>query len=148
MARIPSADSASGTRPESRFSDEQRWLMVEARLATEPVVLGRADLTRSFIYARDYGVFYCGAGSHQIAMSLLLAFQHGCEDGCDVAEKLGLEYPNATADRWLDETPGAAFLSSVGQKVQTKRSGSLTAIERRLLGALEGVEFVLKPTVR
>ena len=104
--------------------------------------MGIADRTRPFIYARDYGVFYSGAGSHQIALSLLLAFQRGCEDGVEVAEKLKLEYPNATADRWLDETPGAAFRSSVGRRVQCKRRGSLTAIERRLLGALDGIDFV------
>lgn len=97
-----------------------------------PVALHEADLTRPFVYDRAYGVFFVPGGKHQIAMSLLLAWQHGCESGIDVSNKLGLEFSGGTADRWLEATAGAAFLSSVGKRIQVATGKGLTVQERRL----------------
>lgn len=99
-----------------------------------PIPLEAADLTKPFIYERCYGVFYVPSGMHVSAMSFLLALQHDCQHGIEVAEKLGLKYSSGTADHWLEHTPGAAFRSSVGKTVQVGSDRGLTIQERRLFG--------------
>jgi len=111
-------------------------MLVEAG-AQIPAPLHLADLTLPFVYDRTIGVFHCAAGRHRLAMSLLLAFRYGCDSGLEVGEKLGLDFPDDTADRWLEETPGAAFRSSVGRKVQAGKRASLTVIEKRWLGDVD-----------
>jgi hypothetical protein len=118
------------------FTQQQWQLLVEAG-AQKPEPLHLADLSRPFVYDREVGVFYCAPGLHRLAMSLLLAFRHGCENVIEVGEKLGLDFPDDTADRWLAETPGAAFRSSVGRKVQAGKRANLSMIEKRWLGELE-----------
>ena len=54
---------------------------------SDPVPLSIADLTRPFVYERQYGVIYVPGGYHPSAMSFLLALQLGCEDGIDAAEE-------------------------------------------------------------
>lgn len=98
-----------------------------------PVPLEQADLSRPFVYERQHGVFYVPFGKHQRSMSFLLALQHGCDSGVEVAQKLGLDYPELTADHWLEHTPGAAFRSSVGKCNQIGSSKGMTPLERRLL---------------
>lgn len=120
------------------FSDEQWWAMCSAHMSL-PVTLKDADLTKPFVYDRRWGVFYVPFGQHQLAMSILLAFHHGQTDAIDTAEMLGVEYSGGSADLWLEKTPGAAFRSSVGKKVQAGPRGNLTAIERRFFGDLEHV---------
>ena len=115
----------------------QQWHMLVAAGAQEPQPLHLADLTIPFVYDRMIGVFHCAAGRHRLAMSLLLAFRYGRDSGIEVGEELGLEFPDDTADRWLEETPGVAFRSSVGRKVQAGKRASLTLIEKRWLGEVE-----------
>lgn len=100
----------------------------------DPIPLSKADLRTPFVYERQYGVFYVASGKHPTAMSFLLALQHGCEDGIDVAEKLNIEYSSGTADYWLEHTPGAAFLSSVSSQINVATGIGLTVQERRLFG--------------
>ena len=119
-----------------QFSDKQWWKMDSANMSY-PVPLAKADLSKPFVYDREFGVFYVPCGYHQSAMSLLLAFKHGCKDGVDVAEKLNLEYSSGTADYWLENTQGAAFRSSVGEKIQAGKKGNLTVIERRIFGDVQ-----------
>lgn len=123
-------------RDTSPFSDEQWWSMCDACMSM-PVPLAQADLSKPFVYDRQYGVFYVPMGYHQTAMSVLLAFQHGLTKGVDVSEKLELRYSEGTADEWLRATPGACFRSSVGKKVQAGQRGSLSVIERRIFGEVE-----------
>lgn len=100
-----------------------------------PFPLGRADLTRSFIYERRQGVFYVPGGMHQSVMSFLLALHHSCQSGVEVANLLGLEYSSGTADYWLETAPGAAFRTSVGEKrIIVAANKGLTPLERRLFG--------------
>ena len=98
-----------------------------------PYPLVQADLTRPFVYERNYGVFYVPFGMHQAAMSLFLALQHGCNSGIEVSEKLGLDYySNCAADYWLENTPGAAFKSGCSDKVFVGSVESMTFQEKRL----------------
>lgn len=106
---------------------------------SDPVPLAQADLSRPFVYEREYGVFYVPSGYLPSAMSLLLALRHGCEDGINVAEKLKLEYSSGTAAHWLEHTPGAAFKSSVGKRIQVATGRGLTVQERRLFGEFDCV---------
>lgn len=107
--------------------------------ASEAEPLHLADLSRPFVYDRAFGVFYCGAGRHRDTMSLLFAFARGYECGIDAAEELGLDFPDETADRWLEEIQGTAFRSSVGRRVQVGKRTNLTIIEKRWLGEVEYV---------
>jgi hypothetical protein len=120
------------------FSDEQWWSMCSAHMGL-PQPLHEADLTKPFVYDRRWGVFFVSSGCHQQAMSVLLAFHNGLVKGIDVADRLGLDFSDGTAEYWLEKTPGAAFKSSVGKKVQAGPRGNLTAIERRWLGEIEHV---------
>ncbi len=120
------------------FTDEQWWNMCDAGMGL-PLPLDQADLSKPFVYDRSYGVFYVPMGQHQHAMSLLLAFQHGLASTMGLAEKLGLEPHGETADRWLESTPGAAFRSTVGKRIQVATGKGLTAQERRLFGDFERV---------
>ena len=106
---------------------------------SKPVPLASADLSRPFVYERQYGLFYVPSGLHQSAMSFLLALQHGLDHGIDVAEKLKLKYSDGTADHWLEHTPGAAFKSSVGKRIQVAKHRGLTIQERRLFGDVDCV---------
>lgn len=101
--------------------------------ASDPVPLGLADLSKPFVYDREYGVFYVASGYHPAVMSQLLAMAHGCANQSEVAALLKLRDSHAMADRWL-ETRVGAYRSSVSNKVLAGRRGQLTPIERRLLG--------------
>lgn len=122
----------------SPFTEKQWWRMCDVGLHL-PTPLAEADLSRPFVYERRYGVFYVPGGHHPGAMSFLLALQHGCDSGMDVAEKLKLEYSSGTADYWLEHTPGAAFRSSVGKRIQVATGRGLTVQERRLFGDFDCV---------
>lgn len=115
------------------ITDKMWWEMCDFHMDV-PVPLSEADLTKPFVYERKWGVFYVPMGMHLGAMSLLLAFQHGCDDGMAVGEKLGLRWSEGTADYWLEHTVGAAFRSSVGKKIQVANTKGLTVQERRMLG--------------
>jgi hypothetical protein len=118
------------------FTPEQWQTLLEAG-ASEPQPLHLADLSLPFVYYRPVGVIHCGAGKHRLAMSILLAFAHGAASGVEIGEHLGLDFPDETADRWLEITPGAAFRSSVGRKVQAGKRANLTLIEKRWLGDIQ-----------
>lgn len=115
----------------------QQWQMLREAGASEPQPLHLADLSLPFVYYRPVGLIHCGAGKHRLAMSLLLAFANGHDSGIEVAEHLGLDFPDETADRWLEVTQGAAFRSSVGRKVQAGKRDHLTLIEKRWLGEIQ-----------
>ncbi len=101
---------------------------------SDPVPLVEAILTRPFVYCRAYGVFYVPRAWHQIAMSLLLAWQHGLNDGIDVSDNLSLEYAGESSEYWLEVTPGSAFRSSAGiGNVIACRNENLNSHEKRWL---------------
>lgn len=115
------------------ITNEMWWKMCDFNMS-RPIPLAEADLSKPFIYERSWGVSYVPGGYHQGAMSLLLAFQHGLKNGIAVSEKLNLRFSSGTADHWLEHSPGAAFLSSVGKKIQVGNIKGLTIQERRTFG--------------
>lgn len=116
---------------------DRKWnAMCDAHME-EPIPLEQADLSKPFVYDRKYGVFPVAKGSHQIAMSLLLAWEHDLKNGVQVAEKLNLSYSHGTADYYLKNTEGTAFLSSVGKKVSAGCKSNLTEKEKDYLGRIE-----------
>lgn len=132
------------TEQDFAFTDKQWWQMCDIGMSL-PVPLGAADPTRPFVYERDFGLFYVEHGHHQAAMSLLLAWRHGCDRGAEVALKLNLELSSGTADRWLETAPGAAFRSSVGDAVvRAGRRGSLSPLEVKLLSRAGSIQYLLK----
>lgn len=120
----------------NHFTPQQWQALLDAGV-TEPQPLHLADLSVPFVYHRAVGVIHCGAGKHRLAMSLLLAFAHGFGSGIEAGEHLGLDFPDETADRWLETTLGAAFRSSVGRKVQAGKRSHLTMVEKRWLGEIQ-----------
>jgi hypothetical protein len=121
----------------SDFFTSGQWQTLQDAGAGEPQPLHLADLSLPFVYYRPVGVMHCGAGKHRLAMSILLAFAQGYGSGVEVSEHLGLDFPDETADRWLEITPGAAFRSSVGRKAQAGKRTHLTMIEKRWLGDIQ-----------
>lgn len=99
---------------------------------SRPVPLGVADLSLPFVYERRFGVFYVPFGRHQGAMALLLTFQHNSTNIQEVAKKLGLSLygTKPMADYWLHHTPGAAFKSSTGGRIQIGSRKNMTSAER------------------
>lgn len=120
-------------RFDGRFTDKL-WYKICDLCMSDPVPLAQADLTKPFVYARQWGVFYVPGGYHPAVMSFLLAVQYGLDCGIDVAEKLDLRYSDGTADHWMKNTPGAAFKSSVSKTIQIASKRGLTVLERRLFG--------------
>lgn len=118
------------------LTEDQFWAVCSDNMS-DPLSLGKADLSKPFIYERRFGVFYVPPVHHPNGMSLLLAFQHGLHNGAAVGEKLRIQYSAGTADEWLRTTPGACFRSSVGKRVQAGAPDALTVIERRLFGEIQ-----------
>lgn len=112
------------------MSDEMFWAMCDQNMGL-PVPLAQADLSLPFVYERRWGVFYVPMGHHQLAMTLLLAWQYGHEDLHRIAEALNLRLSDETADHWLLTTPGAAFRSSVGKSIWVGSFKGMTVAERR-----------------
>ena len=96
----------------------RQWNQFCNACMSHPVPLGEADLTKPFVYERRFGVFYTPSGMHQSAMSFLLALQLGVDTGIAAGQQLKVSCSAGTADYWLEHTPGAAFLSSVGKRIQ------------------------------
>ena len=101
-----------------------------------PEPLETADLTKPFVYDRKYGVFPVIRGNHQVAMSLLLAVHKGYKNGVDASEKMGLEYSHGTADHYLVNITGTAFLSSVGKCITAGSKNNLNEKEKDYFGSI------------
>lgn len=114
------------------FSDKHWQEMCNVGME-EPVPLHEADLSQPFVYSRVFGVFYVEFGRHQLAMSTLLAWQHGFLKAYEVADTLNLSYFDKTADYWLSNVPGTAFKSSVGSSIMAGKRGNLNSYELRWL---------------
>lgn len=111
------------------FTDSQWYAICNLNMSL-PILLEDANLEKPFIYDRKWGVFYVPRGYHQSAMSLLLAFHYNCRTGIDVGKKLNLKYSSETADYWLENISGTAFLSSVGKKIYISSYKNLSFKEK------------------
>lgn len=127
----------------SDISDKMWWSMCDFHMSP-PEPLKHADLSKPFVYERRWGVFYVPMGMHQGAMSLLLAFAHGFDDGIDCAKHLCLDYSEETADHWIETRPGAAFRSSVGKVIQIGSESNITIAERRAFNSFGGFSAINK----
>ncbi|MEQ1312190.1 MULTISPECIES: hypothetical protein [Acinetobacter] len=122
------------TRPD--WITDQMWnAMCNAKMSL-PSSIDQADLSKPFVYDRSYGVFFVPSGSHQVAMSLLLAWKNQEKNGVRVAEKLGLSYSDGTADYYLEHIQGTAFLSSVGKRICAGKKSNLNELEKEYFGII------------
>lgn len=117
------------------ITDSIWYKMCDAGMSL-PEPLETADLTKPFVYDRKYGVFPVVRSNHQIAMSLLLAIHKGYKNGVDASEKMGLEYSNGTADHYLSNITGTAFLSSVGKCITAGSKNNLNEKEKDYFGSI------------
>ena len=106
-------------------------------MCSEPIVLGKADLSKPWVYDRDYGLFYCPPAMHQYVMAELLAIRLGYKDGIDTAQALNVEYSHVCSDFYLKSYEGTAFFSSVGRLPYTGKKNSLNRIESRIIGEVK-----------
>lgn len=121
------------------ITDEMWYAMCDCYMSM-PVPLHEAIISKSFVYHRKYGLFYVAGSSHQIAMSLLLAWDNGYACGVDYADDMGLEYAHESADYWLQNTAGTAFRSSLDRYnsiVLTGHMSHLNIGEKRIFKTLE-----------
>lgn len=100
-----------------------------------PVSLQDADLSKPFVYDRQYGFFYVPFGYHTAAMGLLLAFTIGEVNYINAAEKMNVKF-DRMADKWL-EIEGHCFKSSVSNKVKAGKKGNLSFAELRVFGEVD-----------
>ena len=95
--------------------------------------LATADLLRPFVYERGRGVMWVPPGEHQRMMAHLRA----C--ATDVS---GMTIQEA-ADEWLEQTPGAAFRSSVSGQILAAKAGHLNAAERYHFMRAGGLDYLM-----
>jgi hypothetical protein len=121
------------------LTEKQLWKLCDAN-GCDPVPLDAdSGSLKSFVYDRKFGVIRCPFGSHPSVMSLLLAWHHGCKDGIEVSEFLGLEYSSGTADSFL-KLKGTAFRSSQASNVEASHSSNLEDWELAYLGKIRFIE--------
>lgn len=119
------------------FEDIKWCAMIDAGGNPRVERLSEALLDKSFVYCREHGLFYVQGGSHQIVMSLLLAWQHDLNDGVDVADKLGIDFSDDTSELWLEITPGALVMSSVGSIPYAHSKKNLSFQERKFFEKID-----------
>lgn len=111
------------------ITDEMNWAMVDCYVS-DPVPLNEADLSKPFVYDREWGIFYVPSGYHQSVQCMLLAWRKGYPSIIDLlindpdleAEVKEKTYSSAgkysyLADKFL-ELQGTAMKSSIGDKLQ------------------------------
>lgn len=113
------------------MKDELWWLLCSFKMS-EPVPLHKADLTKPFIYDRNFGVFYVPFGLHQAAMSLLLAWHFDTRTylDLDVAALFGLRDHDTgeLSERFLMMS-GTCFKSGVGKQIICYKKSNLNETE-------------------
>lgn len=114
------------------------WSMVRYGLS-EAHCLRTADLTRPFVYDRYFGFFYVPATKHPAAMSLLLAWHHGCADPFDLPKSVAPSFDSeALADRYLESISGTCYRSSVSKGITyTWTRQSLNVFESDLFSPIK-----------
>lgn len=122
------------------MTDQMWWKMCDAHMS-RPVPLLEADLSKPYVYDREYGVFYVPMGYHQMAMTVLLSFHLGENDLVDMATQLGLAFSEGTADRWL-EGEGRCFKSSVSNGIKVGFKGNLSFAELQCFG--KDIDYILE----
>ncbi len=120
----------------SLFTDEQ-WNRIGNELSM-PVPLHTANLDLPFVYDRKWGVFYVSMGYHQIAMATLLTFRAGYADPYEYGRRIlkleGYSFLNEMADKYLMETEGTCFASSLEpDMIIVGKRGHLNAGEKMAL---------------
>jgi len=102
-----------------------------------PIPLEKADLSKDFIYWRQYGVFYCGS-SHPCALSAFLDWKKKPIEVPDMPYYtwFGIDHNgkyrdvSENADIFLTTTPGTCYRSSVARdKIIAGYRGALTRHE-------------------
>lgn len=108
--------------------------------AEGPLTLGEADVTKPFVYDREYGFFYVNSCWHGEVMELLLAFHHGCKNEKEISEKLKYRrHCGVGADLFIQTVSGTAYLSSCAKSIQACKK-NLTPSERKFFGDIDYLE--------
>lgn len=100
-----------------------------------PVPIDEADLSRSFVYDRRYGVFYVTFGRHHFAMALLLVWDLGVYNYLHIDyEKLGISEFRSDdiyeySDYFLSKTKGTCYKSSQAKSIKAGQRGNLNERE-------------------
>jgi len=95
-------------------------------------------VTKSFVYDREYGLFYVSFGHHSIAMANILAWHEGFDNAAQAYQSESLkEKMNCSrmdsqkmAEYWIENYAGAAFRSSVARKIVVNDFNCLNEAEK------------------
>ena len=121
---------------------KKQWYRICNAGAGQAQSLAGFDVSKSFVYSREFGIFSVDHGHHQQVMATLYAFNCGFASSADMLDDLYhrremRKDSSYLADLYLEKIPGTAFRSSVGKCVTTGTRASLTAIEKRIFGELK-----------
>lgn len=109
------------------LTEEQRWKMVDACMGDPmPLVKFSADL---WVYDRKWGIFRVPSGFHNAAMATLAAFHQGKLNYIELIQGWR-EGSQDVAERYLMETPGTCYKSSVSPTIIAGKREHLNSAER------------------
>lgn len=119
-------------------SAQERWAF--SANMDGPFELTEEAITHGFVYDREYGLFYVSFGHHPLAMANILAWHEGFDNAAQAYQSTALKEKLKTnridsqkmAEYWIENYPGAAFLSSVAKKIVVNDFSLLTAQEAAL----------------
>jgi hypothetical protein len=120
---------------------DQQELSIPHQLKYLNELVGANGTPPTWIYWREFGVFFiAGNGSHPCAMAMLHDYKHrepratGDDDMEYTFDWFTCGDPSEDADKFLLETPGTAYLSSLSSTVKAGRPEFLTTYEKRMFG--------------
>lgn len=119
-------------------SAQERWAF--SANMEGPFELNAQAISHGFVYDREYGLFYVSFGHHPIAMANILAWHEGFDNAAqayqseDLKQKMNCSRIDSQkmAEYWIENYPGAAFLSSVAKKIIVHDFNLLTPQEAAL----------------
>lgn len=121
------------------LTQEQFWAACDANMS-DPLTLEQADLSKPFVYDREYGLFYVPCAYHQLALAQLFAWHTGFVKAYDAIDAFKMRDSSQAADKLFENFPGIAILSSVGVTVHAFNKNSLTQREKDFFGKITYME--------
>lgn len=109
------------------FTQEQEWAMMDVHM-WNPVPLNKLDFDL-WVYDRKWGVFRVPSAWHNAAMATLAAFHQDKLNYVELYQKWG-DGSQDVAERYLMDTPGTCYKSSVSSKIIAGKRENLNRAEK------------------
>lgn len=118
------------------LTEKQFWKSCLCGMS-RPVELADEDLTKPFVYDREYGLFYVNPGHHQLAMATIYAWRNGFDSYLDMPEGRSRLNLSKGADSLMEKYQGVAMKSSVGTRVLAYLPSMLSETEKDHFGLIQ-----------